>query len=335
MSTATVVLYRYSASPFARKVDNILLLKGIPHNRVTVSIMPPRPELSTHLGINYRRIPVLAIGNDVYCDTSLIASALERRFPPSTNGYGTLFPPRKGGGKADTGMIKAFSQFYVDRMLFRLAASTLDSSKFSEEFIKDRRDYGLARVMKETALPRPQTISVISTHLALADEQLADGREWLFDTELPSLADISVHFIYDWIRPFGLDELFTAEKNQNPRVMQWMSRMDKYLADRKGVAPFTDTSGVDAAGLITSSSCEPYDVVGFNIVEANRLDMKENSWVAVAPDDTGKNSPTMGKLVGLSKEEFVVETRGLSGAVIRCHFPRLGFTIKTASDAKL
>lgn len=39
--------------------------------------------------------------------------------------------------------------------------------------------------------------------------QLADGREWLFDTELPSLADISVHFVYAWIKPFrGVESLF-------------------------------------------------------------------------------------------------------------------------------
>lgn len=33
------------------------------------------------MGITYRRIPLLAIGNDVYCDTHLILRELERRFP--------------------------------------------------------------------------------------------------------------------------------------------------------------------------------------------------------------------------------------------------------------
>jgi hypothetical protein len=40
---------------------------------------------------------------------------------------------------------------------------------------------------------------------------LSDGREWLFDTELPSLADVSVHFVYAWIKPFrGVESLFDA-----------------------------------------------------------------------------------------------------------------------------
>lgn len=37
---------------------------------------------------------------------------------------------------------------------------------------------------------------------SLVEEQLNDGREWLFDTELPSFADISIHFIFNWLKGF-------------------------------------------------------------------------------------------------------------------------------------
>lgn len=93
--------------------------------------------MADRLGVTYRRIPVLAIGKDVYCDTSLIAAVLERRFPPS-EGYATFFPARKGGGKADTGMIKALSFSYGDRTVFPLAAENLPYKKFPPEFLKDR-----------------------------------------------------------------------------------------------------------------------------------------------------------------------------------------------------
>lgn len=88
--------------------------------------------------MSYRRIPVVAIGNDVYCDTGLISNALERRFPSSA-GYGTIFPPRKGG-KADTGMIKAFAQSYPEKTLFPLAVALLPWQKFPESFVKDRSE---------------------------------------------------------------------------------------------------------------------------------------------------------------------------------------------------
>ena len=99
----------------------------------------PRPELSETMGVTYRRIPILAIGRDVYADTSLIASTLERRYPASA-GYGALFPPRKGGGSSDTGMAKALGMYYIDRAVFPLAASSLPYAKFSEAFVKDRAD---------------------------------------------------------------------------------------------------------------------------------------------------------------------------------------------------
>jgi glutathione S-transferase len=99
----------------------------------------PRPELSDLLGIAYRRIPILAIGNDVYCDSSLIASALERKFSKS-DGCLSLFPARKGGVSADTGMIKAFSMYYADRTLFSLASACLPLREFGESFRKDRSD---------------------------------------------------------------------------------------------------------------------------------------------------------------------------------------------------
>lgn len=97
----------------------------------------PRPELSEQLGVTYRKIPVLAIGNDVYCDTAIIASVLERRFPAS-EGYGTLFPPRIGSDKADTGLSLALMLHWTDKVVFPLAASCLPYAKFDANFIKDR-----------------------------------------------------------------------------------------------------------------------------------------------------------------------------------------------------
>ena len=97
----------------------------------------PRPDLADRLGVKYRLVPVLAIGRDVYCDSSLIAATLERRFPPS-EGYGTLFPKRKGGNRADTGIIKAFAMSYADRTLGTLGSQMLPYNKFTPEFLRDR-----------------------------------------------------------------------------------------------------------------------------------------------------------------------------------------------------
>jgi glutathione S-transferase len=99
--------------------------------------MPPRIDLMDRLGIRYRRIPVLAIGRDVYVDSSLIADALEKRFPESA-GYATMFPPRKGSQSRDTGLVKAFLTAYVDRSLFTTVTRLLPWDRMPEAFVKDR-----------------------------------------------------------------------------------------------------------------------------------------------------------------------------------------------------
>lgn len=68
---------------------------------------------------------------------SLIAPALERRFPVSA-GYGTIFPRPKHGGSPDTGMVKAFAKYYADAVLFPAAPSLLPWEKFPPSFVEDR-----------------------------------------------------------------------------------------------------------------------------------------------------------------------------------------------------
>jgi len=330
----SVVLYRYDASPFSVKIDNVLLLKKIPHEKVNVASMLPRPEITDLLGITYRRIPILAIGNDVYCDTSLIASALERRFPAS-QGYGTIFPSKKHGAGADTGLIKAFAKHWADTVLFPLAPIHLPWEKFPPAFVKDRGTLRGGPIDVEAMVAqRGKSLSMLSTYFSLVEEQLSDGREWLFDTELPSLADVSVHFVYAWLKSFrGVETLFDA--STFPKSLEWIARLTAHLGRLKQSLPdVPKITGKDAAARIAAASFEPYNIVGFDAREGARLGLKAGDEVSVAPDDNARNFGTVGKLVALNTEEFVVETKGSAG-LVRCHFPRIMFTARLAGKSKL
>ncbi|KAJ7179147.1 hypothetical protein C8R46DRAFT_1211747 [Mycena filopes] len=331
--SGSVILYRYDASPFSVKIDNVLLLKKVPHEKVNVATTLPRPEITDLLGLAYRRIPLLAIGNDIYCDTSLIASALERRFP-ATRGYGTIFPNRKHGADADTGLIKAFAKHWADTVLFPFAPLLLPWEKFPPAFIKDRSTLSGPINVEGIVASRGKVLSALAVHLSLVEEQLADGREWLFDTELPSLADISVHFVYAWIKSFrGVETLF--DSNTFPKSLEWLARLTTYLARLKlNHAPVPKITGKDAAERIVAASFEPYDVVGFDAREGGRLGLNAGDEISIAPDDTGKTFATVGKLVGLNREEFVLEVKGTVG-LVRCHFPRVMFTARLATKPKL
>ncbi|KAF5393761.1 hypothetical protein D9757_000059 [Collybiopsis confluens] len=329
-----VILYRYDTSPFSVKIDNILLLKNIAHSTVTVPNVLPRPEITELLGLTYRRIPILAIGNDIYCDTSLIASALERRFPPSA-GFGSIFPPKKHGGSPDTGLLKAFTKHYADTVLFGWATVLLPWDRFPDSFLNDRRiiapNLNVQIMMKSQA----KAMSTLISNLTLINEQLQDGREWLFDTELPSLADVGLEFVFRWLRGFkNTPSLF--DKDSFPYAFKWLDRMNKfYEICRKDFHPPAILSNAEAANLIASSPHEPYEIVGFNATDANRFHLVKDQVVSVTPDEGGL--ATVGKLVALNHEECVVETRGSgsSTATFRCHFPRIGSTIKAIAEHKL
>ena len=75
MSEASPILYHYDRSPYAEKVRLLFGLLEAEWRSVTVPIQPPRETLAILAG-GYRRIPVLQVGADIYCDTRLICQEL-------------------------------------------------------------------------------------------------------------------------------------------------------------------------------------------------------------------------------------------------------------------
>ncbi|KAJ6552763.1 hypothetical protein B0H19DRAFT_995226 [Mycena capillaripes] len=325
----SVVLYRYDISPFSHKIDHVLLLKNIPHEKFNVSNMLPRPEITDLLGVRYRLMPLLAIGNDIYCDTRLITSALERRFSAS-QGYGTIFPNRKQGGGVDTGLITVFTRYWIESVVFFPGVWIMDWEKFPPAFVKDRESiFGRPIDMEAIAAGRGRNVSMLSTQLSLIEEQLSDGREWIFDTEHPSLADVSLHSILAYLKCIpAAESLF--DPTTCPKSLEWFARMTGHLDHLKqSQPPVPQLSGEEAAARIAAASFEPYSVVGFDVCEGDRLGLKAGDEVSVG-HDSGPDFGTVGKLVALNKEEFVIETK----KPIRCHFPRIGFTAMLISQSK-
>ena len=63
-----IILHHYDVSPFSEKIRKILALKKLSWRGVEQPIIAPKPKLTPLTG-GYRKIPVLQIGADVYCDT--------------------------------------------------------------------------------------------------------------------------------------------------------------------------------------------------------------------------------------------------------------------------
>lgn len=83
VAMAELILHHYDTSPFSEKVRKILAHKGLAWSAVEQPTIMPKPQLLPLTG-GYRRIPVLQIGADVYCDSQVIVRVLERLHPDPT-----------------------------------------------------------------------------------------------------------------------------------------------------------------------------------------------------------------------------------------------------------
>ncbi|KAI0787145.1 hypothetical protein BC629DRAFT_1735297 [Irpex lacteus] len=340
MSGQQVILYGYDMSPFTIKTKKLLLFKKIAYRQVHLGPVPPRPELLA-LGIPYRRVPVLAIGNDVYCDSTLITDVLERRFPPS-QGYPSFYPPRIGaeGGRADTGFAKILTTYWTNKILQRTIAMCFSFEKFPAELLADRAKFFGApldfEALRATEGPRA---SALASHLSLLEEQLSDGRPFLLDTDRPGLLDIQVYQVISWVYSPGepddgkfpkyVREVF--DPALHPKIIEWLARMKQYLQPLEAqestlVSPI---SGEEASKIVLSSSHEnAEDIVGFEEAEGRRLAVKVGDTVSVTPTDTGFIS-SVGRLVALNRQEVVLEVDASEYAgTVKLHFPRLEFAVK-------
>lgn len=362
-----VVLFGYESSPFTNKVRLALRLKQVPFVYIPVPSMMPRPLLKSTFGLSYRKIPVLAIGREVYCDTSLIIEALEHFFPSSA-GYGTVYPPFPAVDEwVYRGLVRGFASFWVDRPLFRTTTGLIPPTVWRTSFGTDRSSLiGHTLDAEKLGAKIPQNLSNLDLHLSLLEPTLKSGT-WVIPTSKPSLADISLYYQLRWgvdiasgrgiynLTAGGTED--TGEKREDeedvtsrvwnqeryPGVWNWFHTLEAYIASlpnlEKEVNGEESSEWKDSLKKARTIADEEL-LVPAAAEQLEGLDLQRGLGVgvlvSVAPDDTGRDSPTVGELVKIGVEEVVIkpnESAELEG--VRVHFPRLGFVVKVVEGSRL
>ena len=162
-----------------------LALRGIPYTECQQPLTMPRPDLAA-IGVQYRRIPLLAIGRDIYCDTALINEKLEQ-----------LYPGSHLGGK--TGTDKALItllQKWTDLDVFPRAAETIPPhfpAMSDPQFLKDREELWGREWSKESQTRmRAEALQSMRDNFDFLETMMSDeGRQWILESGGPSLADIN------------------------------------------------------------------------------------------------------------------------------------------------
>ncbi|KAF6816222.1 glutathione s-transferase [Colletotrichum sojae] len=327
-----IVLYHYSTSPYARRIAWYLALRGIPYVQCMQPPVMPRPDVAK-LGVVHRRIPILAVGRDVYVDTRLMLRKLESLYPSR---------PRLGASAPDQAAIERLLEaFTIDGGVFFVATNLLPTSlpMFQDSaWFKDRSGFaGVSLSAEVMERNRPQAINEVRRNMELLETTLlADGRDWILKTDGPSLADIEGLWLLHWLA--GIPGALPAEhlsQKKFPKVFAWIARFQKAVSAARKAAPKVATvSGDEAARIVVSSPYnEPEGRVdqGDAFVAAEGL--KAGDAVIVWPSDTGASHKDSGKLVSIDGVEIVIEVNGEKGSV-RLHAPRHGFRVEKLDSFK-
>ena len=323
--------------------------------------MLPRPVLTTTFGLSYRKIPILAIGRDVYCDTSIIIEALEHQFSAS-NGWGTVYPSVVGEGGSEwdySGLVKAMVAWWTDRSLFRTTTGLIPSSAWSTSFGADRANLiGHKLDPSKLGAKIPQNLSTLDLHLSLLEPTLQSSR-WLLPVKIPSLADLSVFYQLRWgtdiaagkgiynLTAGGTGDTVTPvtdsvfSKERYPSVWRWFHDFESYVAALPDLeSPIDPATSNWKAGLAACKLSSWEEILLSTPAPSHpSLDgdrgLVPGASVSIAPDDTGRDHPTLGKLVAIGVEEVVIEPEAEREVDVRVHFPRLGFVVRSVGETKL
>lgn len=272
---------------------------GITFQRSDQPVVLPRPVLE-HLGITYRRIPLLAFGKDIYVDSSRIIDELQRRYDalPTT--------------PAD----KAYEVFGVQ--IFASALNIIPTAALTPEFIKDRLTIFPALASPDYSELRPSGLGEMRAKLNIIENDFLGKSPGPFIAgERFGLADLHAGWAVGWsLTAIGLGQQDGFREKDFPRIYKWVASWPS--------PQYTDLSQEQ---VWDAMECAEYTADEIGIDEHDSLGINDGTHVVVENSDTEPGAhPQQGRLVGVNESEVVIEL----GNAIRLHFPRVGYVIKAA-----
>jgi glutathione S-transferase len=296
-----IILHHYDASPFSEKVRVMLGVKGLSWRSVIQPVIMPKPELTPLTG-GYRRIPVMQIGADIYCDTQIILAEIEARHrkPDVVRG-------------ADWAV-----NLWADRLFFQVTVAVVFGEigdTVPPEFIADReklsgRPFDMA-AMKAAAGPMK---GQWRAHAAWIERGLASND--FLGGSTPSLSDIAAYMNVWWLgraAPATAASLLAGLT----KTLGWRERMKALGHGRR--SEMTGAEALQAVAATSPAKAPPLDL-------ADLSGLARGAEVIVRADDYGRD-PVQGRLVAVSAERITIARECGELDLVHVHFPRVGYVL--------
>ncbi len=301
---AEIILHHYDLSPYSEKIRLAMGLKGLPWRSVQIPIVMPKPDL-TELTGGYRRTPTLQLGADLYCDTKVIARALERIQPSPT-----LYP------EGATAILPALSRWAETSFMMVVTIMLGAGGTFDEAFVEDRKKMLPGADFSKAKLLVPAKLLQLRANLDLLERQLADGRAFLLGAA-PSLADLSAYHPLPIVRALPA---FRGLLDPCPRLGAWM---DRVAALGHGKREELDPKEAIAIAREATPAPPPADPVPLP------AGLAWGQRVAVLPEEPG-SGVVVGELAPSDVHEIAIRRRSERAGEIKVHFPREDYLVVPA-----
>jgi glutathione S-transferase len=298
-----IVLHHYNESPYAEKIRALLGHKRVSWRSVIVPRIAPKPELVALTG-GYRKVPVLQLGADLYCDTRLIAWELERLVPA---------PSLKATGWND------IVEHWVDLNLFAKAVAYTfgkNVDHLPDVFLADRaalRGAPLDRDALKRAVPLAE--QELSTHVAWVENGLL-AAPFVNGTQ-PGSGDFTLYATL-WFARNGRFDF-----SPYPATTAWLERMKAF-----GHGTPTDMTADEAIAL--AAGAQPAALT-YDSVSPDASGLTLGQQVSVAPEMLGHGTAVQGTLVGINAQRLTLALHNERVGDVHVHFPRVGYRIRTVN----
>jgi glutathione S-transferase len=298
MTTPELILHHYDTSPFSEKVRLLLGLKGLAWRSVIQPTIMPKPDLIPLTG-GYRRIPVLQIGADVYCDSQVIMAEIAARAGGA---------PLEGEGWA--------VNLWADRLFFGSTVPIIFGEiEVPRAFIEDReklsgRPFDAAAMKGAAQHMRGQWRG----QAAWLDQALST-QDYLAGAA-PGLADIAA-YMNVWFLGGAVPAIMGELLAGLDRLEAWRGRMRAIGHGQRG-----EMTPAEALAVATAS--EPAAYADHDPADPSGL--APGAAVIVMADDYGRD-PIAGTLVAANAARLVVARDDPAVGRINVHVPRVGYAL--------
>jgi len=311
-----LILHHYPSSPFSEKIRIVMGYKKLAWKSVIIPAIMPKPDVLALTG-GYRKTPVLQVGADVYCDSTLICDVLEH-----VQGEPTLYPPYLKG------VSRVFAQWAYTTLFWAAMAYNLQPKGAAHVFGKAppeaAKAFGEDRKAMSGNMVRLRPADATSAYRSYLRRiaHMAEEHDFLFGTD-PCVADFATYHSlwYTRVQVPVLADILAA----TPAVSEWMDRiaaighggMDKFnSADAVTVAKAAEPMPPGQNLLIDSAFQDDHGIA-------------LGSPVTITAESFGPE-PTQGVLLAATRTHYTLQREDPRAGIVHVHFPRIGYVLRKA-----